>query len=200
MKKENNIAERVYFRIEYKIYQECKMFHLNFLEKTKFFAVSDIKDFFILLIEEWTQRLQDEKRLKKANSEIITYINRKGKRVSKMPYEGETTRITFHFKPHIVDKWNDIVYTLMNEDNFEKMKDYSNGYFLPNLFDFAKENIEYLIDKYQKYELDSLLLKLQEKVTIRFFSKSTIKNIEGKVISIENTPNGLVIHIDRVNI
>ena len=80
------------------------------------------------------------------------------------------------------------------------MKDYSNGYFLPNLFDFAKENIEYLIDKYQKYELDSLLLKLQEKVTIRFFSKSTIKNIEGKVISIENTPNGLVIHIDRVNI
>ena len=62
MKKENNIAERVYFRIEDKIYQECKMFHLNFLEKTKFFAVSDIKDFFILLIEEWTQRLQDEKR------------------------------------------------------------------------------------------------------------------------------------------
>lgn len=200
MKKENNIAERVYFRIEDKVYQEYKMFHLNFLEKTKYFEVNDIKDFFILLIEEWTERLKNDKRLKKAEIDKIDYINRKGKRVYKIPYEGETVRILFHFKPYIVDKWNDIVYTLMSEDNFQKMKDYSNGYFLPDLFDFAKENIEYLVEKYKKYELESLLLQLQDNVTIRFLTKSSIKNIEGKVTAIEDTPNGLIIQIDRVNI
>ena len=65
---------------------------------------------------------------------------------------------------------------------------------------FAKENIEYLTAKYQKNSIKSLNLKLQEKVTIRFINRATIKHIEGKVTAIEKTPDGLFIHIDRVNL
>ena len=105
-----------------------------------------------------------------------------------------------YFKEPIETQWNDIVYTLMNEDEFANMKEYSNGYFFPHLYNFAKENINYLTDKYKKHSMDSINLKMQDEVIIKFINKASMKHIEGKVAAIENTPEGLIIHIDRVNI
>lgn len=195
--KEDNIADRLQFRVEDKLYQEFKMFHINFLETTQYFNVQDIKDFFILLIEEWHIKLKEQKKLKPEDPDKITYINRKGKRIGKLSYEGETARITFYFKKHIVSQWNDIIYTLMYEDNFQNLKEYSNGYFFPHLYNFAKENIEYLVSKYQKHLLNSFNLKLEEEITIRIINKHSTKKIEGKVTTIENTPEGLIIHLDK---
>lgn len=191
---------RTRFRVEERLYQEFKMFHLNFLEATQYSKVNDIKNLFILLIDEWYKKLKEENRLVPAVPDKIVYINRVGKRTNKLPYDGETARIIFYFKKPVEAKWNDIVYTLMKEDNFANMQEYSNGYFFPHLYNFAKENIEYLTAKYQKNSIKSLNLKLQEKVTIKFINKATIKHIEGKVTAIEKTPDGLFIHIDRVNL
>ena len=120
---------RTRFRVEERLYQEFKMFHLNFLETTQYSKVNDIKNFFILLIDEWYKKLKKENRLVPAVSDKIVYINRVGKRTNKLPYDGETARIIFYFKKPVEAKWNDIVYTLMKEDNFANMQEYSNGYF-----------------------------------------------------------------------
>ena len=52
-------ANRLRFRVEDRLYQEFKMFHLNFLEVTQYFKVQDIKEFIILLIGEWYTKLNN---------------------------------------------------------------------------------------------------------------------------------------------
>ena len=193
-------ANRLRFRVEDRLYQEFKMFHLNFLEVTQYFKVQDIKEFIILLIGEWYTKLKEENKLIPYDPDKIAYINRVGKRTTKLPYEGDTARMGLYFKEPIETQWNDIVYTLMSEDEFANMKEYSNGYFFPYLYNFAKENINYLTDKYKKHSMDSINLKMQDEVIIKFINKASMKHIEGKVAAIENTPEGLIIHIDRVNI
>lgn len=194
------ISEIIHFKVEEKLYQEFKIFHLNFLEKTQYFEIEDIKNFFIFLINEWYDFLQEKEILEEADKEKIVQVNRKGKRYYSLPYEGNTSRISFYFRNEVRDKWNTIIYFLMKKENFSQMKIYTNGYFFPYLFDFAKENEILLQEKYKKVTLVSVNIKQNDNVTIRFFNKSSIKSIEGRVSNIENTPNGLVIDIDRVNL
>lgn len=192
-----NIADKVYFRIEEKLYKEFKKFHLDFLEATEYYEVQDIKKFFALLIAEWEAHYIAENKLEVADAEKIDYINRKGKRIGQLDYEGETARITFHFKKDITKKWNNIIYTLMKEDNFDNMKKYSNGYFFPHFFEFVKSQKDRFIDEFRKRIYEEYTVKKEEKATIRFINKDTIKNISGKITRIEDTPNGLVLFIDR---
>ena len=196
----STISDIIHFKVEERLYQEFKAFHLNFLEKTQYFEVEDIKNFFIFLINEWYDSLLKIEILEEADKEKIVQVNRKGKRYYSLPYEGNTTRISFYFRNEVREKWNKIIYYLMKKENFSQMKIYTNGYFFPYLFDFAKENKDILIERYKKVTLTDVNLKQNDRVMIRFLNKSTIKNIEGKVLNIENTPNGLVIHIDRVNL
>ena len=196
----STISDIIHFKVEERLYQEFKAFHLNFLEKTQYFEVEDIKNFFIFLINEWYDSLLKIEILEEADKEKIVQVNRKGKRYYSLPYEGNTTRISFYFRNEVREKWNKIIYYLMKKENFSQMKIYTNGYFFPYLFDFAKENKDILIERYKKVTLTDVNLKQNDRVMIRFLNKSTIKDIEGKVLNIENTPNGLVIHIDRVNL
>lgn len=196
----NTISDIIHFKVEEKLYQEFKVFHLNFLEETQYFEIEDIKNFFIFLINEWYDFLNETETFEQVDSEKIAQVNRKGKRYHILPYEGNTTRISFYFRNEVREKWNKIIYHLMKKELFSQMKIYTNGYFFPYLFDFAKENKDNLIKKYKKVILTDVNLKKNERITIRFLNKSTIKNIEGKILNIEDTPNGLVIHIDRVNL
>lgn len=191
------ISDIIHFKVEEALYQEFKIFHLNFLEETQYFEIEDIKNFFIFLINEWYDFLEKNEVLEEADKEKIAQVNKKGKRYYTLPYEGNTTRISFYFRNDIREKWNTIIYSLMKKENFSKMKIYTNGYFFPFLFNFAKENVFFLTEKYKKITLSNTILNLSDKVIIRFLNKNSIKNIKGSVSNIENTPNGLVIQIDR---
>lgn len=191
------ISDIIHFKVEEKLYQEFKMFHLNFLEQTQYFEVEDVKNFVIFLINEWYDLLSKTEVLEQSDKEKIELVNRKGKRYTTLPYDGATSRISFYFRNEIREKWNMIIYFLMKKENFSQMKVYTNGYFFPFLFEFAKQNLDFLKEKYQKVALPNTKISLKDKVTIRFFNKSSIKNIEGTILNIENTPKGLVIHIDR---
>ncbi len=194
------ISERIYFKVPESLYKKLLKIHLNFYQKTEYTQAEDIKKFFILLIKEWEEELKKEKRLQQADKDIIAHINRKGQRVYKIPFEGKTIRIDYIFKKEIKNSWNNIIYTIVKEENFSNMKEYSNAYFFPHILDFATKNLENLIGKYGKTPLQTLSLNIQDKVIIQVENKKRVKEILGKIEKIEKTFKGITIKVKRDNI
>lgn len=192
-----NISEKIHLRIEEKLYQNFKLFHIDFLEKTEYIEVVDIKKFFILLIKEWEEKLAYQGILCKAEEKIIALVNRSGKRISRLPYEGATTRISFYFKKPIKQMWDNIIYSLIKQENFVNIRKYTNGYFFPKMYDFMEENRDYLIQKYKKNMLESCEISLEKVIRIKILNKNTIKDFKGKIEKIEKNPDGISIYLER---
>lgn len=192
--------EEIRFKIPAPIYDEFLELHIEFLKKTQYIEACTVKKFISLLIREWEQSLIDQKRLVKAEQEQITYINRKGQRSLKNPYKGEVQRVFLRYNKETKESWDNIIYSLMKEENFSFNEEYSNGYFFPHLIDFLKKNFSALAKKYGKKNMTKVQINVNDKFKFQFISKGAVKRIEGSIYKIENTPQGIVINIKRDNL
>lgn len=190
------ISHQIAFRVSENLYKEFRKNHLDFLKQTEYDQLNNIKDFVVFLIKEWEKELLQQNRLQQADEEVITYVNRKGRREDPI-VEDTITKINYNFRESVKKSWDNIIYTLIKEEDFINSKKYSNSYFLHLLFEYYKDNASYFIEKFAKTTLKEVLLKLSDKVTFQFISKFTIKEFSGDIEKIENTPKGLVIKVKR---
>lgn len=192
-----SVSEKIHLRIEERLYREFQLLHLDFLEKTEYIEVTDVKNFFILLIKEWEEFLVQQGLLYKAEENIIEGVNRTGKRMANLSYQGQSTRITFYLKKPIKQMWDNIIYSLMKQEEFANIGQYTNGYFFPKMFEFFKERMGYLIEKYKKTILSSYELAPYQEVKIKVLNKNSVKDFKGRIEKIEQNPDGISIYLER---
>lgn len=198
-KEPKNKAEigEIRFKIPTPIYDEFLELHIEFLERTQYIEACTVKKFLMLIIREWEQSLIEQKRLIQAQKKQITYINRKGQRNLKNPYKGEVQRAFFRYEKGLKETWDNIIYSLMKEENFINNEEYSNGYFFAHLIDFIKKHLSMLVKKYGKKNMAKVQINVNDKFKFQFISKGAIKRIQGVIHKIEYTPQGIVINIKR---
>ena len=181
------------FTIERDLLQELKEEHIDFLDKTLFIEIKDVRKFIVFLITFWYEKFLQIGDLTPHTPEGIKLITRKGKRIST---EKKTiARLNFYILQKVKKQWHDLVYSLMIKDNFEHKSSYSYGFFISELLKMYKVHKKEIIYQYKKDKTTKISLKLGEEITIKYRNKN-IKEFKGIISKIEKNNEENILLID----
>lgn len=194
--KNNKDTGKIQFYVPTTLYNDFTKLQLEFLEQTDYQEAKTLKKFFAIIISEWKEFLIKKGKWK-GTIPPEEIINKRGKRAKTNTEENEYTKFKFTYEKDIKQTWDNIVYSIMYEEDFSNKSIYASGYFFSLCIDFTKQNWISITTKYATKHLNNIELKSNDSVKLLIIGNKTLNRINGQIHNIESTPTGILISIKK---